>query len=316
MKSVILVKQHPNVQLGHLYEHLFMRAVNEFFYEKQLYKSVDYAASGATYDEGGVIVVDVELYSSRAQEYAGGISELKIDLDPSGGNIERALLQMSAEESWRIHISDKLKTVAMLQSLDTAPWLWLDEIDAIDTRSIRRKLDPIYLTNKVQAKPRVLSITLRNKPVVGEACAALLAFVSRIALLTVSNMVTGRYGHYAGDITYSRGLSATRSSLLVASYPRVDVNVPEVSKYTKELIGKMFSRELCERIAQDLNTTNYANQSYVAPNYERILQQSGVLVGSKGWQQITWKDVHDVLNGATLEVKYGRTKEEVTLKLK
>ncbi len=316
MKSVILVKQHPCIQLAHLYEHLFMRAVNEFFYEKGLYKIIDYDARGITFDEGGIIIADIVLYNADSMVHASQLAELRIDFGDGNVNISKELMKILAEEPWQLYVADDAAVMSELHKLDEMQWQLIDDLEVIDSRTIRRKSAPMYLTDKHQTKPRILSITLKAGGDLDSLSAGLFSLAARIALFTVSGKISYHYGLYDGELKNTVQKPSVKSELLVASMVASNVDAVQVVEFSLKVLNEMFDRKTCERIAKDLNTTNYANQSHVAPSYERILQQSGVLVGAKGWQQITWKDVHDVLNGATIEVKYGRTKEEVTLKLK
>src|SRR5690606_23107792 len=103
MKSVTLIKHHSSVQLAHLYEHLFAMQAKRLFLEKGLYKGLDYWISGKTFDQGGIVKVECDLYSAAAMRLEKSIREISLQID-NPPLIARALSQIVAEEAEILYI--------------------------------------------------------------------------------------------------------------------------------------------------------------------------------------------------------------------
>lgn len=309
MKNIILIKQHSCVQLGHLYEHLFLRRVNDFFYDKHLFKSLDYAAHGTTFDEGGIIVVDIELYTDEAQKWLTQIEQLSIDLSEDNENITIALLQITAEESDKLIITNKRKVVEELNVLNATPWRAIDDLDYIDSRTIRRKHTPIYLTDQPQTKPRALTITFKPNTPLNGAQAALFNLIGRLFLFTVSDRVAYTYGLYVNAMHGNPDTSSVTSTLYLPSRQTDATNINEVAQSSREAMCHILSAGIIERFVQDMAKSNYLMHSQLAPNFERTLNEVRVLMGAKGWQQIaTEENILTLLKVGTIDARFGRQK--------
>ncbi len=314
MKNIVLIKQHPCVQLGHLYEHLFLRAVNEFFYRQGLYKALDYAAHGTTFEEGGVITVDIELYSDEAVAQTSAIEQLHIDFGDENKNVLLALYQIGAEEEWTVGITDGQKVLDELILLDQQRWQSIDELTVIDTRTIRRKNPPIYLTVDRQPKPRKLHVSLKHDKELNALQAALFNSVSRVLLLTVTNKIVEQYGFYAGELRGTPSPLSVTSELLVFPILWKDIDIDEVLISAEKVLNQMITPTTIERIAHDVGVVDYLDHSRLAPDFERILNQTRVIVGAAGWNSIATPDeIGAILAGAELVIKKGRQTKEVTL---
>ncbi len=314
MKSIVLIKSHPCVQLGHVYEHLFLRRINDFFYEQQLFKSLDYAAHGTTFEEGGVIIVEIELYSEEAQKYMSALEQLKISLDEDNENVSRALFQILAEESVQLRVTNKQTLIHELLKLDLTPWQSIDSFKLLDTRAIRKKTSPVHLTRYDQAKPRPLTMTLTVDNSLDSKYSPLFNTVSRILLLTVSNVISYKYGLYVTDFD-GRAKPLSMTSRLHAT-PAItsDIRIEEIMKLSLETITYILSVETRSRLIREITSTNYLSQSDLAPNFEKVLQETGVMIGSQGWKRLANDEaVGHVLDNMTISARFGRRRENSQL---
>ena len=315
MKNLLFVKQHPCVQLGHLYEHLFVRRINEFFYAKQLYKTLDYSASGTTFDEGGVILVDVYLYSDEAKKYKNELENLSIEFGIENDNVTTAALRITAEEHTQLYIADTKKVLSELQTLDAMPWLNIDNVRYIDTRSTRRKNAPLYLTNHQQKKPRQLSITLECSRPLEALERALYTMLGRTLLFTISDKLAYHYGLYVKQISNDPKKMSPKTVLLVPSWRSNDIATNKAAQIAKEAASAFSSDATIKRFIDDLISTNYLERSHLAPDFERILKETQVLIGTKGWQEVaTIRNIERLLNESTLRVRYGRQEQALPLR--
>lgn len=313
MKTIILIKQHPTVQLGHLYEHLYLRRVNDFFYEQGLFKLLDYAVHGITYEQGGVIAVECELYSDEAARLGHKIESLRIDLGSNNRNISTALHQITAEESEKLYISNPEKVIAELKRLDRDQWQRIDDFTTLDTQTIRRKNAPIYLTNQKQARPHILRLSLhldRDFATTRRELLPLFTFIGRTILLTACNQVVATHGAYAGgDLSAKAMPPMVTSDLFVARYTRPSLSLDEVARTAQEACTYVCRNKTYDRIVRSLSATSYSSTPQAAPNLERLITETGIVIGEKGWRELTTlESIKDILNHAALEVKLGRQK--------
>ncbi len=312
MKNLTLIKQHPCVQLGHLYEHLFMRELNKFFYERNLFKHLDYAATGTTYEQGGIISVDVELYTEQTLVFEQELQHIPIDFGPHNQTVSLELARMSAEKEDKLYITDKQLVLSMLQELDNTPWLHIDTINQIDTTKIRHKFDPIYTTNIPQTKPRQLHVTLNldeefaknNRQV-----APLFNLIARIYALAFESQLAAHFGFYGDDLDgRPRPLTVRRKLVALRQYT-ADIDMSTLTQLASSVSKYVFSSEVIDRIARSLRNTNYRDDILSAQSIDRIITETGVLTGSAGWRAIaTAKNINDILANTSLTIKFGRQK--------
>lgn len=313
MKTLVLVKRHSCIQLGHLYEHLFMARLKEFFYEKGVYKSLDLATWGATYEQGGIIEVVCELYTEQAQSLIGEINQLHIDL--SDESIARQLRAISAEESWKLFVTDKNEILDDLKQLDSATWAQADTIEYIDTRKIRRKNPPLYLTNVKAPRARKLHIqsTLDDKFAASHPeLTPLFNVLSRWFLLTIADQIAISRGYFTGELTGRSSPVSVSSELKVAQYVEAAVDLSSDRHLVADILQTMTKTAMIEEYVKVLCNTSYKSNLYLAPDTERILTQTGVYVGGAGWQHIaTAASIRDILSHTRLMLSYGQQKEYI-----
>lgn len=313
MKSILLIKQHPTIQLGHLYEHLFMRRVNEYFYENRLFKYLDYYAQGTTYEQGGIITVDCELYSKDAKELGHHIKDLRMNFDEDNRNISTALYQIAAEESERLYISSKKEVLAELKRLDSESWKNIDEFTLLDTRGFRRKNKPIYLTTQRRPKSSILRISLKLDKkflVDNRMLSPLFMIIGRIILFTIGNRIAAEHGAYAGsEICVKENSSTMFYDLFITKEVSAMLSNEEIKSTSEKTVKYLLNKTTREHIVTQLASINYGKDPFVAPNVDRLFKESNLLIGSIGWREIaTLKNVNDILNHILIEVKMGSQK--------
>lgn len=308
MKTVVLIKQHPVIQLGHLYEHLFLRRVNAFFYEHGLFKLLDYAAHGTTYEEGGVITVECNLYSSEAIALGSEIEQLRIDLGKENCNVSTALHQIVAEEPNKLYVGDKVKLLQEIKRLDNEPWQSIDNLGILDTKTIRRKNTLIYLTDKKQARPQMMRLSIRLNKDFADTHRELLPlfmFVGRIILLAAGNQVAAAHGAYAGKL-YGKNQLSLISELSITKQTPTLTSIEKARETIQEMLRHMLNDATYARIVANLSSMNYETTPCEALNLNELLTETNVLIGTIGWLSIATSDnIKNLLKQATLEVKLG-----------
>lgn len=317
MKNIVIIKSHPCVQLAHLYEHLFVMAVKDYFYQNNLYKLSDYALNGTTYEQGGIIEINCELYSSKAMEIAENIMAIKIDFGKDNKNVTHALLQMTAEEQNKLYVTDKQLLLAELRTLDATTWRNVEALSFIDTKGHRRKTPPIYLTDTKQPAPRKLKLHLTLDGDFASTHRTLLPLfniAARFLALTLTDVITKEYGYYAGELYGAQPVPSMTSELLVAPRIANNVDLGLIAGHTKEILEQMTSAPVLEAFADTLSSISYTTGSPEAPNLERIMHETGIYIGTAGWQETaTTRNLWQVLGKMDLELTFGHRRRSFSL---
>ncbi len=310
MKRVVLIKQHPCVQLAHLYEHLFVTQVDELMYSHGLYKWLDYSARGTTYGRGGVIEIDFELYTPDAEKMMHEIEHLKVNTE--GEKVSRALAQLIAEESEKLYITDKGELLRKLDILSKEPWRNATEIGMIDTKAIRHQSRPIYLTTDKVTKPRLLSLELvSEKSLVSPKARVLFSILSGFLLYTVADRVA-REGYYVGDRTAKPQKGTRKAELIVANQLASVVDINQVLTISLEAINKM--RKGSSNKLLDAIRKFSLDNPIESPDREKLHADTFVYVGDNAWDSIADARLLDSLFASTkLSVSFGRKRVSAQL---
>lgn len=312
MRNLTLIKTHPNVQLGHLYEHLFVCQIDAYFYQHHLFESIDYLSRGTTYEQAGVITIDIDFHTDEAWSHKDALLALPLELGENATHVTQMLHQIEAEEPERLHITDKRRVLDELHALDKQPWQPIDSYSLLDTKTKRRQYQPIYLTNRKQAKKRTIHTTLSLDEKFLRAhrqLAPLFNVVGRFILRTIDNRATAHFGFYSGDLSGTpRPLTVTNDMLLIPhTYKPVDSE--EILRFSRETANFMLDDSTIGHIADELQRTSYESSVDNAPDVKRLLNETDVLIGSHGWQTIaTPENIRQLLTNSTLTTRYGRQK--------
>lgn len=311
MKTIVLIKQYPVIQLGHLYEHLFLRRVNKFFYDHGLYKSLDYGAYGTTYERSGIITIECWLYSPEAIALESEIEQLRIDLGEENRNVSIALHQITAEEPFKLYVSNKAKTMQELEKIAAAQWSHIDTFGTFDSKSTRRRVGPIYLTHQQQTTPRQLRFTVsldKDTAHKHRNLLPLFVFIGRMILLTTNNRVAAIHGAYSGEFHVSELPSVISYSSITKQAVSL-TSMQDISETIQSTLASMLHTKTLTRIATNLSAIDYASDLYAAPSFEHSFTETGILLGAQGWRTIaTIENIENLLRHSTVEIKLGRQK--------
>jgi hypothetical protein len=317
MKNITLIKQHSCIQLGHLYEHLFMRRVDDLFREHKLYRNLDYSTYGTTFHGSGIISIDIDLYTPEALALETKITDLKIEFGDHNRNISLELMRIIVEEAYGIYIGDKKMILTELKSLDTQPWQHLDQITQLDTRTIRRKTMPIYETNTRAPKPRTMHLILSlDKKFASEHRTLLPLFnvVGRMAVLSIERKIGATFGGYGGELHSKAKPITVTHELFFSPDVATEIDMDKILELQQEVTKEVFSHQTIARLAHTLQTTSYRDDVYSAHSFERIIDETGVLTGLLGWRKIALpENILRVLDHTSIEIKLGRRKVSVPL---
>lgn len=274
---------------------------------------MDYALSGATFDEGGIIVIDCELYSEQAQQFVDDLDKIRIELGENNNLVYIALLQIAAEEKFKLHASSEKDIIDGLKKLDENKWCHIDDFDLLDTKYIRRKSDPLYLTHQHQPIPRKIHIKLiPDQDLVHENRKLLPLFdvIGRILTLTLINKLIWRYGLYAGcDLVTHPAPTSLSSELWSIQKVFKELDLDEIAKYSHDVVRLIASDQTIEHIVSEFSSVSYEKRGLKGSDYSHILSTTKIFVGAKGWKEIaTTENINLLMNNTSLELKLGRQK--------
>ena len=301
MKSITLIKHHPCVQLAHLYEHLFLRRVNDFFYAKHLFKSLDYYAHGTTTEDGGVIIVEVGVYSSEAVKYLKELEKLSIEYGAENSNVSTALLQIIAEEPQILIVTNKSEVLAGIREIDDTPWQSIDKIHLIEIADTIQQ--PIHLTEDEAVAPSNLYLTITANSDIEKSAYPLFNLIGRTLLLTATNHVCSAYGLYAGTLSGKPSPLSITSELLAAPGLVEDIDISSVLKTAHVTIENIIANNLAQRIHHNIQQIDYLHKIDEAPSIESLIHETGVLIGSDTWKRVgTINTINQLLMNISLEL--------------
>jgi hypothetical protein len=308
MHNIILIKHHPSVQLAHLYEHLFLMDANELLNSRGLFKWLDFTLSGTTYEQGGTVAIEFKTYNDQAKECISDLRNIKPNF--SEPRVNKALMQLHAEEYYQLKASNIEVIIKELKAMDEMKWESLDELNVINTRSIRRKQTPLHATRQADDQPitTVLSLEIDTRVVEADPLAlAIFTIASRMILLTANYKIVTETGSYSWHL-YAQ-ISGKRVSvdvLTAARFRKYKPDLEQTGKMVRDVFGSMHFRGVFDRLVNELHNTSYDHGALKAPNYEQLLNDTGILVGSEGWKGVTKDAIYKVLNGTDVVIKRGQ----------
>lgn len=311
MKRLILIKQSPAIQLGHLYEHIFCAHVDTFFYERHLFAYLDYSLKGKMY-YGGVIYIDVELYTNAAIALSNQLPTLAVELNEETVSIATA--QILAEKEEPIGGKGYNNVKRALEDLHRQPWQNIDDVVLVDTKSIRKKAGPFYIA---EGKPLPASKLTAAIFLDGQFVAShreLLPLFRQLAWLIISSLqgvLADTYGYFSQDDVYkNRDKSIeVRNSFKVAKANDSEINLSDTLATCLEVVRDMQQYNAFERFMEELRKISYFNHPTVAPNLERNYEDTLTFIGAKGWQKVATKENCELLlKNMFIEVRSGRNK--------
>lgn len=311
MKRLILVKQSPAIQLGHMYEHIYCMRIDELFHSHNLFPHLDFALYGKMY-HGGILVIDIELYTANAVRLADKIKTLQIDLNQE--IISRTLSMMLAEMEQPIETAGYDAVVKELEELHEQRWQTIDSLAIIDAKKIRRSAGPIYIVHgrAIPVSKIVTGVFLeREFAASNRELMPLFGQIARLIVSTWQGTVANSFGLYSYDDKFKsskeqEGLTNTFHAPRVRG---VEIDVDEVLEKCMTDIRELLKTRAIERLAEELNKMSYEEHSDSAPNYERNYEDTLVFMGTKGWQQIvTEENCAALLRHLSINVSFGRKK--------
>jgi len=315
MKNAILTKHHPSVQLAHLYEHLFVMRVNELLNQRGLFKWIDYTLNGTTYEQGGVITIDFRAYNDDAEAFLAEMMDIRLQFDES--QITKALMQLHAEEYYEFNQASRESIVKSLKDIDEMQWQSLDELTVLDTKDLKRKNTPLHLTNVEARRPITTKVSLEFSEQYADAdplVKAMFNVVARAILMTATYNIAKNTGSYSYQM-YTQ-LARRRVSVDIFTADIFRTQTPEFTEAIEEVKTTVYSMNqhgAFERLVKELQSTSYYENGAKAPDYEQLMNDAGILIGSKGWSLVNQELVESIFSNVYIDIRRSRKSARVPL---
>ncbi len=311
MERLIIIKKSPAIQLGHLYEHLFCMAVDELFRSNNLFPRLDYALDGKTY-HGGLVVIDIELYSKEAVNEARNVTNLSISFEDEV--ILKAFSTILAELQVSMESDGRDAIIAGLHALQEQKWESIDDFTMLDVKQIRRPSAPLYAVYDKPLKSRKLTVSVDLDNEFAKSHRELLPFFAQLAQLHIvlwQSSIAFEQGYFSSEDKYvsTAKRESVQNTFVVTQAQEVAVDVHAILKKCLEDAQALRQHGAIKRYMHELQNVSYANQPRLAPNYEKNYENSLVFMGAKGWRHsATEANVELLLKRMSISVTYGRDK--------
>lgn len=303
--TIKLLKNHPSVQLAHLYEHLFSISIKSHMYRLGLFRYVDFSLHCTTFEQGGLIEVDLDLHAPRAKRQGAKIPELPVDLNDN--TVGMALLQLLAEEKSPVYIKSLVTAKKALKELAAQPWQSIQELEVFEARTAHLRSGPIYIADGSQPRAQKIttSLALEHNFVLNHGhLLPLFHQVATLIILNTHDQLSIKNGLYFRNLYWqSRTLQANllshRTNPIAIDLNRLADDQLKTVKYISKHNG-------FTRLKDWLQNLSYASDATDAPETNKAYLETGVYIGPKGWQKIaTEQNIFLLLKHTNLRMRCG-----------
>lgn len=287
MQRTILIKQAFDWQMGHLYEHLYCDALDDFLLEQGFLASLDYHLIGRTFSNG-VIEISVIGFNQRVNEHIGNFSKLKVDLSKTS----LAIKQIMAEKSVVI-LTDIALIKEQLKQLDNLKWLPISEVKALiggdDHDFLQLQPDDNI------AKELMISLTIENSDL-----SPMFPFLANVIKVNLANFIIKTCGGFYDDDDWDYDDERCIELCRILITKDIDLNMAIVQQHFREIIEKM--QQKIPQIVDFFATADYA-VPLSAPNEVEVADKTGVFVGEAGWKELAVaENIEAILKSIVLSV--------------
>jgi hypothetical protein len=316
MKQLLLVKQSPFIDLAHLYEHLFCTRIQELFYTKHLFERLDYNLEGRMY-QGGLIYIDLELYTPAAIELADKIKSLELVANEE--TLFIAVAQLLAEKEEPVASTGYENVKNALESLHAQPWRNLDDIELIDTQKVRKKTGSFYITEGESIRSRQLTTSVlldADFAISNRELLPLFRQLAYIIIVNCQNILAAKYGYYSSEDAYkkTKDTVGVTNIFKIADVEDISVDIADVLRSFHEVVSDLRQYGVFSRYMDELRTVSYYDRPNLAPSPEKNYEDISILVGAKGWRKIATEENYKLLlKHMSLEVRLGRNKKSISV---
>lgn len=314
MKKILLLKQVDHIQLGHLYEHIFCTQLVERFRQKGLFAYVDYYIDAKTYYTG-VVRVQLDVFTSQAENALKIVQNRPLRL--SEDEISGALLQIMAEKYADVSTFDGEYIKSKLHAYHNKPWQELGSVDSIGAPNIRHSDKNFKLHDRSKRHFAILRQTIEfDNANIGKTAydpIPLFVVVSKALRSNLQEDVASNSYCFTYDDTFRRATRVVEDINLYRIDKRQATKLTTETETTRELLKNMSENGFVERLTEFLQHATLKG-SFLCPDEEEIIRNTGVLVGLTYWHRINQDDIRKMLKSITIDYKLGKSKQAIVLK--
>lgn len=311
MKQLVLIKPTKNIQLGHLYEHLFCMSLVELFREHKLYSYLDYHFEGMTFFKG-YIRIEVTLFTDVALKLEKDI--VALDPEMSEDTVDGALIQILAEKYADVEYRDQTSVFNQLRELQGQPWQEIEDVTALNTSTIRRTQTGLRLKSRSETMFRILHQDLvldtdyANKD--PQTAWPLFAVVADVLAANLREAITDNFYCFSYEDTAVYSPSAVKETNRYITDRRQAEKLSDELSFSRELVHTMLTDGFVEKLSRFLLNASY-ELPRLAPNNTSIFERTGTLVGAKGWHEIgTEENIQQILSHTTIRYRLGKESQD------
>jgi hypothetical protein len=310
-KRLILLKVSPYTEVGHLYEHLYLTSLRQYFADNQLYSHLDYSIHAGTY-ENGVVYLEISLYTPAAITHKDEITKLPLN----HSDISRHLRQISLENHHQTQPINQSELQEALKQLENRPWENIDELGVLNLQNMQPKTDLIKQTTTVYRRFRLhANIAIDGRKLFTHQ-PELLALFHQLSLFILHNYIdalcrqTGTYSSQDTFFDYGDAAALENTFYIDTAFDHFETCV-DIAQNT---LASILTHTVLTGFIEQLSINSYTNGDLSAPDDTRIYQETGLFIGSTGWQQLaTTQNTKALLANMFFELKLGKNYHEIPL---
>lgn len=235
----------------------------------------------------------------------------KLKCNISDDPLVTGITQVLAEYEQPVVCKDFEQLKTQLAEIDSKEWINLDEFNVIDT-FYQRKAYPIFYIAKGMLPARKLALSIQLNPNFINSDRKLLPLFKEIAALLIDNLeeaLANKFGYYSSDYEFDNSKNSIK---LTNVFKVANANDPYFElcfKAALEIVKQLKNANVVSNFTKILGSTHYHNDSGYPPNPIRICDETSVVIGEKGWQELaTQYNLEALLKHMSLELKFGRKK--------
>lgn len=277
MKSLTLVKKTLDMQLGHLYEHIFIKTLQQTLKEQGWLSCLDYRVAGLT-SEKGFIVLRIHAYHEKlALRIEKMVENLKIDF--SEDEVAGAALQIFAEKMVD-SVGFSEKTDKGLARLNHKKWQKLEDM-GVDS-GLKIPYDQ-YLNLDLVPPNQFHNIRLSLGFDGENSLLPLFLVLGKIIENNVAELIEDEQHSFLTKMDFDE-----ENCLFVSEFrrsKRQEVSEKAEIEVVKEVINTLKQTDQLEKIVEAGQKSFCMDDEWVSTPIE-VLTRSSCLVGGKGWQEL------------------------------
>lgn len=293
-----LVKLHNDEHVAHIYEHLYIAALRSALFERGLFAYLDFAVDGATHPS--FIQIEVSLYTLQAQKVFNDLMPFHAQIDDYF--IREAAYEIGIEHGVEME-GDVAKIKNAIVNLNRTAWSDKNELDSVDLGLQQGRSIVQYINKKMFLQQLVCRAMLNETEDYAQITP--LFYVAATAVLTNLLLVlNGRYHYYFRRVEAHFNNGKMYLDDVYDGWESYRPKLTTEVKECQEVLNKLIAENIAGRIKQYLRNVDDGRQH--GPNYDEIVQTTGIIVGAKGWRELAdKKKIDSILRNMVIELRYG-----------